>query len=98
MFIHDGETIPTAPTKDPDAVIDYGSDWRAWLQDGESISVSAWLIPNGLTGSIETNAQGITGVTLSGGSSGDNYTITNRITTSLGRTEDRSMHIRCRNK
>jgi len=97
-FIHNGFDIPDAPPKDPNSVADYGCDWSAWLQTGETISVSAWVIQAGLTQDSDVNSGVITGVTLSGGTEYDEYLITNRITTSLGRIEDRSMKIFCRNK
>lgn len=99
-FFHDGLNIPVAPIKDPNSVMDYGCDWSSgdWLEDGETISNSVWLIPDGLTGSNEINTGTMTGVTLSGGVEFDDYTITNRVTTSMGRTDDRSMIIQCRSK
>jgi len=96
LFYHDGKTIPTAPTpKDPDSVLDYGCDWSGWLQDAETVTASAWIVEDGLTGSAETNTGLVTGVMLSGGVDGTTYTITNRIDTSLGRTINRSMLIEC---
>jgi len=96
-FIHDGSTIPLAPVKDPDSTIDYGCDWSSWLAESENISASSWLV-SGLDTSGEVNNGVITGVTLSGGTVGESYQLTNRVTTSFGRTEDRSMIIRCLNK
>lgn len=98
MLIHDGINIPVAPNKDPESVIDYGCDWAEWLKDGESITNSQWLPVTGLTLSNDLVNGAITSVTLAGGTVNDKYTLTNRITTSLGRTEDRSMKIFCRQK
>ena len=98
MFYHDGKSIPDAPPKDPDSVVDYGCDWSGLLQSGETVASSTWSIPVDLSGSDETNTGTITGVMLSGGVEGSAYTVTNQVVTSLGRTHDRSMIIRCQNK
>jgi len=96
MFISDGLTIPIAPPIDLDATMDYGFTWAAWLASGETIVTSTWI--TGLTTGTESNTGIITTVFLSGGILGTGYTLTNRVITSLGRTEDRSMTIFCENK
>ena len=35
--------------KDPDAVLDYGFDWSAWLEAGDTIVTSEWIVPEGIT-------------------------------------------------
>ena len=80
--------------KDPDAVLDYGFDWSDWLADGETISTSTWTIPTGLTEDSETETTTATKVWLSGGTAGTDYTVSNKIVTSDGRTDERSMTIR----
>ena len=76
--------------KDPDAVLDYGFDWSDWLQDGETISTSSWTVPTGLTEVGDSNTTTATKVWVSGGTAGDDYTITNHIVTSDSREDDRS--------
>lgn len=95
MFMHDGNSIPNAPAKDPDSTIDYGCDWSGWLQTAETVTASAWTVA-GLTTSSEVNTGIITGVMLAGGTAGEFYILTNRITTNFGRVVDRSMTIECR--
>ena len=97
-FLSDGSFIVDAPNKDPDSVIDYGVDWSAWLASGETILTSSWIVPAGLTLDSESNTTTATAVFLSAGIEGESYTLTNRITTSAGRTEDRSMIILCAQK
>ena len=94
-FVSDGTFIPTAPDKDPDSIIDYGVDWSTWLADGETITASVWIVPTGLTSVGESNTTIATSIFLSGGTIGETYTLTNRITTTAARTEDRSMLIEC---
>lgn len=79
--------------KDPNAVLDYSVDWSRWL-DGDSIASSAWTVPIGLAKVTETNTDTKATVWLSGGSAGQSYPVTNRVTTTGGRTEDRTFTIR----
>jgi len=90
-------SIPTL-LKDPHAVLDYGFDWSEWLATGETISSSAWTIPTGIIKDSDTNTTTTTTAWLSGGTVGTTYLVVNRITTSAGRTEDRSVYIRVENR
>ena len=76
-------------TKDPNAVLDYTIDWTRWLA-GDQIATSEWLVPAGLAKMADSKTASSATVWLSGGTAGQSYTVTNRITTSAGRTEDRS--------
>ncbi|MBI4910310.1 MAG: hypothetical protein HY820_42225 [Acidobacteria bacterium] len=76
-------------TKDPNAVLDYTIDWTRWLA-GDQIATSEWLVPSGLTKMADSKTASSATVWLSGGTAGQSYTVTNRIMTSAGRTEDRS--------
>lgn len=80
-------------TKDPDAILDYAVDWSRWLA-GDTIAASVWIVPTGLTKVSETSTATKAIVWLLGGSAGVTYTVTNRITTAAGRTEDRSFTVR----
>ena len=80
-------------TKDPNAVLDYTIDWTRWLA-GDQVATSEWLVPTGLTKVADTKTASSATVWLSGGTAGQSYTVTNRITTTGGRAEDRSFTIR----
>ena len=97
---HDGTNIPDAPNKDPDATMDYGFDWTSWLDtdNAETISTSVWVLEAGLTNVSDTIVGNITSVTLSGGTVDFKYLVTNRITSSAGRIDDRSMYIKIKEK
>ena len=97
-FIHNGKDIPDAPTKDPDSTIDYGANWAGHLREGEVIASSVWLVPAPLVSESESFTGTETKVLLSGGVAGTKYTVTNRVTTSLGMVDDRSMVIMVRDK
>ncbi len=85
--------INTTLVKDPDGVLDYGFDWSAWLV-ADTISTSVWTVPVGLTEDSESETTTTTTIWLSGGTPGQLYTITNRVVTAGGRTDDRSFKLR----
>lgn len=84
--------------KDPNAVLDYVFNWSSWLQSGETISSSTFTVETGITKDSETNTTTSATVWLSGGTEGNRYTITNRVTTNQGRTDDRSAIVRVQNR
>ena len=80
--------------KDPDAVLDWVWDWNEWLDDGETIVTSTFLTSVGIVVDSTSNTTKTATVWLSGGTAGQVYQVTNRITTNAGRTDDRSITIR----
>jgi hypothetical protein len=80
-------------TKDPDALLDYGFNWATWLST-DTISTSTWYVPDDLTNESDGETTTATTIWLSGGTRGVTYTVTNRITTAGGRTDERSFQIR----
>ena len=79
--------------KDPQEVLDYQIDWSDWL-DTDTISTSAWVVQTGITKDSSSNTTTTATVWLSGGTNGSRYVITNTITTSDGRTAERSFIIK----
>ena len=86
--------------QDPDATLDYSIDWGPWLNNGDTIDTSTWIVESPIATASENiiNTNTTTIVFLSGGVHGQNYLITNRITTVNGLTDDRSFELRIRNK
>lgn len=88
--------------KDPDAILDYGFDWSDWLQDGETITASVWAIdPSdspGLAKDSDSFSDSATTAWLSGGEADTDYVVTNHITTSENREDDRSHRIKVRQR
>lgn len=97
-FRNDGTFIPDAPIKDPSSTIDYGVYWTNWLAENETITISSWDIGDDFTAVTASSSDTETAVMISGGIAGTQYTATNRITTSAGRVEERSMLILCENR
>lgn len=84
--------------KDPDATLDWRWDWTDWLEDGESIIASVMTVSAGLVKDSDSYSPTSTTVWVSGGSPGTPYTVANRITTSAGRIDERSITIRVTNR
>lgn len=84
----------TLEPKDPNAVLDYQIDWSKWLaRFSDTISASEWVVPAGITMNSETNTNTVATIWLSGGTAGQDYRLTNRITTTQGRTQDKTITI-----
>lgn len=84
--------------KDPDAVLDYPFDWSDWLKPGETITTSAFAVSAGLSLDSSSNTLSSATAWLSGGTPSTPYLVTNHITTSAGRADDRSITIRVQNR
>ena len=76
-------------TKDPDSVLDWAFDWSAWLADDETI-VSHEIVADGVTVDTSDENEGVVTVWLSEAQKGTRR-VTCRVTTSQGRTDDRSI-------
>jgi len=90
------------PLKDPSAVLDYAYDWTEWLANGETIAVDSETgeklititADTGITVDSSTEDDGKVTVWLSGGTAGINYKVACKITTSAGRTDERTIWIK----
>ena len=98
----------SAIPKDPEAKLDYAWDWSDWLDatttPNESIIAHTVTVPTGLTldSSMVSNGVNTAGVTItnsqvtawiSGGTVGTTYRVECLITTTAGRTDERSLWI-----
>lgn len=83
--------------KDPDAVLDYGVDWGDWLGT-DTLATSAWEVPAGIAKDTDTHDAKSTKVWLSGGTAGQRYMLTNRVTTAGGRTDERTVRVDVNNR
>ena len=82
------------PLKDPSAVLDYAFDWTGWLAAGETITDHTITADTGITVDSSTELDGKVTVWLSGGTAGQNYKVACKITTSAGRTDERTIWIK----
>ena len=83
--------------QDPNATLDYTVDWNLWL-DGDTISTSVWVVESPLVNEADSNTITTTNIFISGGVHGENYVLTNSISTVSGRSDDRSIELRVRNR
>ncbi|MGP8322384.1 MAG: phage fiber-tail adaptor protein [Methanosarcinaceae archaeon] len=82
--------------KTPDAVLDYVFDWiTEWLETSEIITSHIVTVDTGLTKDSDIEFGGFVTIWLSGGTEGVNYEVACKITSSMGRTEERNIMIRC---
>jgi len=82
------------PLKDPSAVLDYVFDWTEWLATGETIDNYTITADTGITVDSSTEDTGKVTVWLSGGTAGINYKVACLITTTAGRTDERTIWIK----
>ena len=80
--------------KDPSAVLDWMFDWSDWLASGETITDHTITVDTGITNDSSTEDAGKVTVWLSGGTAGINYKVACLITTSAGRTDERTIWIK----
>ena len=82
------------PLKDPSAVLDYLFDWNEWLATGETITDHTITADTGITVDSSAESDGKVTVWLSGGTAGINYKVACLITTTAGRTDERTIWIK----
>jgi hypothetical protein len=91
-------------SKDPDAKLPFGFEWKDWLPAGETIESSTWEItypPGGggleiVTSTFEA-AGTVTTVWLQGGTVGKLYAVANTITTAGGYKDRRTFDLEIEN-
>jgi hypothetical protein len=87
--------------KDPTDVTDWGIDFKQELNlssPPDSIATAVWILPAGLTAGAQQIIGSEAFTFLSGGAAGTDYVLTCRITTTGGRTFQRSSLVFVRNR
>jgi hypothetical protein len=80
--------------KDPSDTLDYTIDWTALLVGGETITAAVWsVLPSSLSIGTKSIASPNTSAWLSGGTPNTQYAVTCKITTSAGRSYERTVLI-----
>lgn len=86
-------TLDDIQTKVPSDILIFTFNWTTWLA-GNTISTSAWAVESGITIDAETNTTTKAAVTLSGGTDGVTYTITDTIVASNGEKKSKHFQIK----
>lgn len=92
---------PAKPTgiKDPNAILDYPISFAAWLADiADTYASHTVTVTGGLTCNSSTQAAGVITPILSGGTVGTTASFTIRITTTGGRTDDRTFYLKIKER
>lgn len=84
--------------KDAEAVLDYTVDWSTWLGADTISGTPTWNVPTGLTKDSQSNTTTAATAWLSGGTAGVDYMVECKIVTAGGRTDERSIEIRVRER
>jgi hypothetical protein len=85
--------------KDPQATLDYSIDWSEWIANNDNIDSSEWFISeidddaDPLIEVSNFNTSLIATIIVSGGTAGNIYTLTNRITTDNELVDERFFRI-----
>ncbi len=87
-------------TKDPDSVLDYTIDWSNWLTaaGSDTISSSSWTVGTGITEDSDSNTTTTATIVVSGGTAGTDYDLANKVVTAGGRTVERTITIKVRQR
>lgn len=93
-------TNPAKPTitKDPNAVLDYSLELSAWLTDISDTLSSLTVTASGCTVDSSTISGTKCVAWISGGTAGQTASVTFRFTTSGGRTDDRTIFLKVKER
>lgn len=93
-------TNPAKPkiTKDPSAVLDYSIDLATWLDGISDTLQSLSVIGSGVTIDSSTISGTKVVAWISGGTVGETATATFRFTTVGGRTDDRTIYLKIKDR
>jgi hypothetical protein len=86
--------------KDPDAALDYGWDWSSWLAAISDTIATYDVTTNAPALAIDSTSivGGVVTAVLSGGLVGTTPSVTCEITTAGGRTDQRTIRLRIRQR
>lgn len=89
--------------KDPEAMLDYSFDWTAWLASASSptdviASITPTVIGTGLVINSSAHNGSIATIWVSGGVAGETGTLECKILTTGGRTDERSVYLKIRER
>lgn len=84
---------------DPQATLDYPSDWSAWLPEGDTLTDVTVTTEAGVTiENVEPPVDGVAVAWISGGTAGNSYDVTFHVVTADGRIDNRSITLVCKER
>lgn len=84
---------------DPEAYLDYSVDWSSWLAEGETITDVVWnILDDTVDGDTETEADGVATIWLTGGTVNRQAKVECKITTNIGRIDERTIRLTVRER
>jgi hypothetical protein len=86
------------PFKDPDEVLDYSIDWSGRLSGDDTISLSVWTVPAGITNEEEDKSGRDDHAVAVGRHRRQTYSFLNRVTTVGGRVMDQTVTLKIKSK
>ena len=95
--------IGTYIVKDATAELQYGMDWKEWLELGDEVVTTTWAVETtGTSVALVANDGGqldsVALVTITGGTVGEIYTVRNTVETLQGYRDSRRFRIRVENR
>lgn len=85
--------------KDPDAILDYTWDWTAYLDLYTDVIAShSFIVDTGITVNSHFVNGALVTAFVSGGTDGNEYALVCRIVTTGGRTDDRTIYLKIKEK
>lgn len=84
--------------KDPDATLDYSLDLAAWLTDIADTLESLQVVSDGVTVDSHLIDGDAVVAWVSGGMAGETAAVTFRFTTAGGRTDDRTIYLKIKER
>jgi hypothetical protein len=95
--------IGTYIVKDALAELQYGMDWKDWLELGDTITSTTWTVETtgtsvALVASSGGTLDGVALANVTGGTVGEVYTVRNSIVTGQGYKDTRRFRIKVENR
>lgn len=82
---------------DPSAILDYTVDWSDWL-GVDTIASVTWTVPAGIVKASQAETTTKATAWISGGTAATEYAVACKITTAGGRTDERTIILRCQDR
>lgn len=98
-YVIDQATGKAVIGKDPNAVLDFPFDWSAWLAGvSDTLQAATYTVSGGGVLDRQTISATVSTPWISGGVSGSTIKLSCRVTTIAGRTDERTVYIKVKDR